>query len=169
MKRNLAWVSCIATGFFLLIPACHAENGTVELIFAGNANVYSVEMEDTTVSARGGTGTFRFLRSSGAPVAGNERGSLQYVSFSKKSSIGFQLESDGVATFSAEDTLFFVLNQHSADVGAGRPGEGTLQLTGGTGRFSGIKGQCRYAAEELPESSNVTKAQCDWSYSFPYR
>jgi hypothetical protein len=79
------------------------------------------------------------------------------------------LEADGVATFSSEDTLLLLFKRQSGDLAAGTSGEGTLHLAGGSGRFAGVNGQCKYKVDNLPGNWNVTIAKCEWNYSFPYR
>jgi hypothetical protein len=51
---------------------------------------------------------------------------------------------------------------------SGTSGEGTLRLTGGSRRFAGVNGQCKYKTDDLPGDWNII-ANCQWLYSFPYR
>jgi hypothetical protein len=167
-KNTLMYV--IAAGCLCLAsaPGC-ADTGTVEMVLAAMANVYSVQMDETTVTARGGGGTLTFVRSSGAPFVEGLSAAVQFASFSKKTPSGFELEADAVATFSSGDTLLLLFKRHVGDLSAGTSGEGTLQLNGTSGRFTGISGQCTYKVDNLPANWNVTIAKCEWLYSFPYR
>jgi hypothetical protein len=170
MKKNHELVCFVAAGLLSLASAPgHAESGTVDIVLAGSSNVYAVQMADTTVTARGGHGTVTFVRSSGAPFVEGASATVQYASFSKKTPSGFELEADGVATFSSEDTLLLLFKRQSGDLAAGTSGEGTLHLMGGTGHFAGVSGQCTYKVDNLPGNWNVTIAKCEWNYSFPYR
>ena len=170
MGKNYEFVYFAAAGLLSLVSApCHAESGTVDIVLAAVSNVYAVQMADTTVTARGGNGTVTFVRSSGAPFVEGASATVQYASFSKKTPSGFELEADGVATFSSEDTLLLLFKRQSGDLAAGTSGEGTLHLTGGSGRFAGVNGQCTYKVDNLPGNWNVTIAKCEWIYSFPYR
>jgi hypothetical protein len=170
MKKNREFLCLIAAGLFSLVSApCRAESGTVDIVLAAISNVYAVEMADTTVTARGGNGTITFVRSSGAPFVEGASATVQYASFSKKTPSGFELEADGVATFSSEDTLLLLFKRQSGDLAAGTSGEGTLRLMGGSGHFAGVDGQCKYKVDNLPGNWNVTIAKCEWTYSFPYR
>ena len=68
MKKNHEFVCFVAAGLFSLVSAPgHAETGTVDIVLSANSNVYSVQMGDTIVTARGGNGTVRFMHSSGRP------------------------------------------------------------------------------------------------------
>jgi hypothetical protein len=167
MKKNHEFVRFVAAGLFSLVSAPgHAEPGTVDIVLSVTSHVYAVQMGDTTVEARGGNGTVTFIRSSGRPFVEGASGTVQYASFSKETPSGFQLEADGVATFSLEDTLLLLFERRSYDPGTS--GEGTVRLTGGSGRFAGVNGQCKYKMDDLPGDWNVI-AKCQWLYSFPYR
>jgi len=167
MEKNLvlAWFPCL----LLASAHCHADTGTVELVLAAISNVYSVQMDDTTVTARGGNGTVTFVHSSGSPFVEGASATVQFASFSKKTPSGFDLEADGVATFISGDTLLLIFKRQSGDLAAGTSGEGTLRLAGGSGRFAGVSGDCSYKVDNLPGNWNVTVAKCEWNYTFPYR
>ncbi len=170
MKTIHVLMRFVAAGLSpLAVAPCHAESGTVDIVLSASSNVYAVQMADTTVTARGGSGTVTFVRSSGAPFIEGASATVQFASFSKKTPSGFELEADGVATFSSGDTLLLLFRRQSGDLAAGTSGEGTLQLMGGSGRFSGVSGQCKYKVDNLPDNWNVTTAKCEWIYSFPYR
>jgi hypothetical protein len=168
MNKNT--LICVAAAACLCLASVqvYADTGTVEMVLAAMANVYSVQMDDTTVTARGGTGTLTFVHSSGAPFVEGLSATVQFASFSKKTPSGFELEADAVATFLSGDTLL-LFKRHVGDLSAGTSGEGTLQLNGTSGRFTGVSGQCTYKVDNLPANWNVTIAKCEWLYSFPYR
>ena len=168
MKKSRQFVCFVAAGLFctLLSVPIHAETGTVDIVLSAISKAYVVQMGDTTVTARGGNGTLTFIRSSGRPFVEGASATVQYASFSKSTPSGLELEADAVATFSPEDTLLLLFERRSDDPGTS--GEGTLRLTGGSGRFDGINGQCKYKMDDLPGNWNVT-ANCQWLYSFPYR
>lgn len=168
MKKNTAIVCFVAAGLCSLVSLPgHAEGGTLDIVLSANANVYAVQMGDTIVTARGGDGTVKFFHSSGRPFVEGDSATVHYASFSKKTPSGFELEADGVATFSSEDTLLLLFERRSGDPGTS--GEGTLHLMGGSGRFAGVSGECKYRMDDLPGEWNVTVAKCQWLYSFPYR
>ena len=170
MQRKNGFLCCVVAVLCSLVSVpIHAENGSVDIVLSAMSNVYAVQMGDTTVTARGATGTVTFVRSSGAPFVEGASAMVQFASFSKKTPSGFELEADGVATFSSGDTLLLLFKRQSGDLAAGTSGEGTLHLTGESGRFSGVKGQCTYKVDNLPGNWNVTIAKCEWIYSFPYR
>jgi len=106
------------------------------------------------------------MHSSGRPFVEGASGTVQYASFSKNTPSGFELEADGVVTFSSEDTLLLLFERRLDDPGTS--GDGTLRLMGGSGRFAGVNGQCQYKMDDLSGDWNVI-AKCQWLYTFPYR
>ncbi|MEO8157875.1 MAG: hypothetical protein ABI648_08765 [Betaproteobacteria bacterium] len=151
----------------LAAASVHAASGTVDLVLDAKAKTYAVQMDESTVTASAGNGTLVFSHSSGRPFVDDESAVVEYVGFSRTTPSGLELEADGVATFSAEDTLLLVFRRGSDD--SGTSGEGNLQFTGGTGRFAGIAAQCRYRTDHAADDREVTVARCQWVYSFPYR
>jgi len=139
-----------------------ADSGTVDILTSALSSDTSVQMGGTTVTARGGNGTITVVQSSGAPFVEGTSGRTLFTAFSKKSSTGFELEADGLATFASGDTLQLLFKRRTGDLAAGTSGEGTLYLPGGTGAFAGISGECRYKVENLPGNWNVTIAHCSW-------
>jgi hypothetical protein len=88
---------------------------------------------------------------------------VQCARFSRKTPTSFELEADCVATFTPDETLQLLFKRRTGDVVAGTSGDGTLQLSGGTGRFAGVSGQCKYKVENLPGNWNVTNSKCQWT------
>jgi len=167
MKKSNELVCFVTAGLGLLVSLPgHADSGTVDIVLSAVSNVYAVEMGETTVTASGGKGTLTFIHSSGRPFAEGTSAALQYAGFSKKTPSGLELEADGVATFSPEDSLLLLFERRSDDPGTS--GEGMLRLMGGSGRFAGVSGHCKYKTDNLPGHWNVI-ATCQWLYSFPYR
>ncbi len=167
MRKSVKAACFAAAGFCCLVTVpVHAESGTVEIALSFKANVYAVQMGETTVTASGGDGTLTFIHSSARPFVEGASAAVHYASFSKNTPSGLELEADGVATFSPEDTLLLLFERRSDDTGTS--GEGSLRLMGGSGRFAGIDGQCKYKADDVPGDWNVI-ANCQWLFSFPYR
>jgi len=168
LKKNNVLVSFALAGLCSLasVPG-RAESGTVDLVLTTTAKTFVVEMGESTVTASGGNGSLKITRSSGRSFVEGASATVQYVSFSKTQPSGLELEADAIATFSEEDTLLLLFQRRSDDPGTS--GEGNMQFIGGTGRFAGVSGQCRYKMDKVPGNANVTVARCQWAYSFPYR
>ncbi|HVY06378.1 MAG TPA: hypothetical protein VHB46_10430 [Burkholderiales bacterium] len=165
--KNLR-LQCVAAAIgFLPSIACQAVGGSVDIMMTTTATVHVVQMGEQTVTAMGGNGKLVFSQSSGGPFDVRDSAAVEYVGFSKTEPSGLELEADAVATFTPDDTLLLQFLRHPDDPGTS--GEGNLLLTGGTGRFTGISGQCRYRTEAPSNEASVTIANCEWMHSFPYR
>jgi hypothetical protein len=150
-----------------LAAACaHAATGTVELTLSAKVDAHAVEMGETTVTAAGGSGTLTIQNSSGRPFLDGTHAGFRFAGLTRATPSGREIEADALATFGPDDTLMLVFERHASDAGA--PDEGRLHLAGGSGRFAGVTGECRYRLEEPPGQWNVT-ARCEWLYVFPYR
>lgn len=165
MNKGVKLVSLVVAGMFSLasMPS-HAANGTVDLIISTTSRAYVVQMGESTVTASEGSGKLTLANSSGALFPEGANATVQLIGFSKTQPSGLELEADGVATFNEEDTLLLLFLRRAEDPGTS--GEGNLELAGGTGRYAGIGGQCRY---KQSDDANTTVAKCQWVYSFPYR
>ncbi len=164
MKGIHALVSASSIAVSVAFPAAsYAENGTVDVLVSTVSVLTSIPMGDTIVTARSGNGTITFIRSSGSPFVEGASGAAQFASFSKKSPSAFELEADGLATFSSEDTLQLLFRRRTGELAAGTSGEGTLQFLGGTGRFAGINGECKYKVDNLSGNWQVTAGKCRWT------
>jgi hypothetical protein len=167
MRKYIGTAWFAAAGLCSLVPAPgHAESGTAEIALSFKSNVYAVQMGETTVTASGGDGTLTFIHGSARPFVEGASAPVQYASFAKNTPSGLELEADGVATFSPDDTLLLLFERRSDDIGTS--GEGKLRLMGGSGRFAGIDGQCKYKANDVSGDWNVI-ANCEWLFLFPYR
>jgi hypothetical protein len=167
MKKIRGFLYFAAAGLCALVTLPgHADSGTVDIVLAATSNAYPVQMGDTQVIASGGNGMLTLLHSSGRPFVEGSSATLQYAGFSKYTPSGLDLEADGLATFSPDDTLLLLFERKPDSPGSA--GEGTLRLMGGTGRFAGVDGQCKYKAENHPGEWNLV-ANCQWLFSFPYR
>ena len=163
MKPIHAFVSAGAVAVAVLLPVTsRAESGTVEILLSSVSIPSTVQMGDTAITVRSGTGTITVTKSSGDPFLEGLSGPAQYASYSKKSPTGFDLESDGLATFAPDDTLQLLFRRKSGDLAAGTTGEGVLTFPGGTGRFARISGQCKNTVTNLANNWNVTTAKCRW-------
>ena len=118
MKKNKGFAYFVAIGLCAIAPASgHAESGTVDIVLSAKPNVYAIQMGDTMVTASGGDGTLTFVHSSGRPFVEGTSAPVRYASFSKDTPSGLELEADGVATFSPDDTLLLLFERKSSDIG----------------------------------------------------
>jgi hypothetical protein len=162
--KNRILMCFFASGLGFIVPlSAHAESGTADILLSGISTLTSIPMGDTMVTTSSTNGTVTFVRSSGGPFVEGASGIVQCARFSRKTPSSFESEADCVATFSPDETVQLLSKRRTGDVVAGTSGEGTLQLSGGTGRFAGMSGQCKYKVENLPGNWNVTTSKCQWT------
>ena len=99
---------CVCRVWAIDTATSGADTGSVDIIISALSTPSVVQMEGTTVTARGGTGTITFVHSSGEPFTEGASAAVQFASFSKKTASGFELEADGAATFESGDILNLV-------------------------------------------------------------
>lgn len=151
----------------LLIPCIiapihgRADSGTVETVASFVVNNRKVEFGDVIVTGGGASGTITVVKSSGDPFVEDASGLIQCIVLAKKSAAGLDLEADCPAAFSPEDKIFYLSKRRSGDLVPGTGGEGATQIMGGTGKFAGITGACKYKSQYL-EDRNVTISRCEW-------
>ena len=149
---------------YLIAPmSSYAESGTMDFLASFVANYAKSEFGDTTVTGGGSSGTITVTKSSGGPFVEGTSGLIQCIVFAKKSPAGMDLEADCPATFSSDDTILYVSKRRSGDVVAGSSGEGTTQIIGGTGKFAGMTGQCKYKVDYLAGNRVVSINKCQWN------
>lgn len=62
------------------------------------------------------------------------------------------------------DELFALLTREQGDLGAAnRGGMGRVDLTGGTGKYANVTGQCSYQTRYLSTSTGVVVWDCTWN------
>ena len=168
MNKKSSFVGVIAAALFCLatVPS-HAASGTVDLVISTTSRAYVVQMGESTVTATEGSGKLTFVNSTGNSFPEGANATVRIVGFSKTQPSGLELEADGVATFNEEDTLLLLFQRRAEDLGTS--GEGNLELAGGTGRYAGVGGQCRYKTDSQSDEASIMTAKCQWVYSFPYR
>lgn len=149
-----------------LVPlASWAESGTVEIVQAGiNTAVAATQVGSMTATVRGGPTTLTISRVNGAGAfVEGEIASGQCVAFSKKTSENFDLEAYCSASFSPQDSISLAFRRKTGDIVEGSSGQGVEQIANGTGRFSGINGECTYTSNSLANNAVVTLSKCKWN------
>ncbi len=140
----------------------HAKSGTFEFVQALNTDYTVVEQSGQTITAGSLKGSVTITKSSGGPF---EEGSSQTqvaVVYIKKSSAGIDLMADAVQIDSDGDTRFVNGRRSIGDIAVGGGGRGSQEMTGGTGKYEGITGNCEYTVVYLPENRIVTRGTCEW-------
>lgn len=153
-----AGIACLALGASSLAAA---ESGTVEWVSSFTSHYVTFEHGDESIIGGPIDGTQTVIASSGGPFAVGDSAVFQCLVFVKKTAEGINNESPCTLGGSSPDKIFSVSRRRAGDMNAG--GQGKSELTGGTGKFAGIKGNCVYTATYLPGSRATTWNKCEWS------
>ena len=166
IRNQIGAVLVVAVGTLCAVQTAvadhHVKSGTFQFIQALNTDYTLVEQSEQTITAGSLKGSVTITKSSGGPV---EEGSSQAqvaVIYIKKSSAGIDLIADGTQTDSDGDKRFLNGRRTAGDIAVGGGGQGTQEMTGGTGKYEGITGTCKYTVDYLPENRIVTRGICEW-------
>jgi hypothetical protein len=147
----------------LIVPTeCLAESGTYEQLWSLATNYVKSERASETVIGGSSSGTATIVKSSGGLFVEGASDLAECIVFAKRSAAGLDLEAACTTTSSTGDKVYSVAKRKSGDVTAGSKGEGRSQIVGGTGKFSGIDGNCTYTLDNLPANHIVTIVKCQW-------
>lgn len=153
-------VSALASA--LLAQDAMAERGTFETVNSFATNYTTFEHAGQTIIGGPLHGTQTIVDSTGGLVAKGDIASLDCMVFAKKSPAGMDLEAPCTIIDPSGDKTFIVYRRKVGDVSAGGGGQGTIDLVGGTGKYSGLTGSCRYKVDYLPGNRGVTTQTCQW-------
>jgi hypothetical protein len=137
-----------------------ADNGSFETVASFTTNYTKLEQGEQVVTGGSIHGSVAVVRSSGGAFAEGTNCVLDCIVFAKKSDSGLELEAPCVNTDPSGDKLFYVSRRKAGDLTVG--GEGIQELKGGTGKYAGLSGSCRFRTEYLPGNQAVTRQQCQW-------
>lgn len=89
------------------------------------------------------------------------------VNFSERSEASIDLKSHCKLTESPEDggdeMMMSVYRNQGTAIGESQGDRGRMELIGGTGKYTGLTGQCSYDARYLTPNLGVLMADCNWS------
>ena len=142
--------------------ASASESGTFSALMSSTYEFTTVEVAGTHVTAGSVHGIFTVTASSGAPFATGQHSAAVCVAYVKQSATGVDLEAPCVITDPSGDALHLVLRRTEGTVGIGGGGEGSSQVLGGTGAYSGMVGTCSYEATYIGDRHVVGPADCEW-------
>lgn len=146
-----------------LVPTSSmADSGTYESVTSLLTNYVKSERGDEIVTGGSSSGTTTITKSSGGLFPEGSSTLLDCIVFAKKSSAGIDLEAPCTQTDSAGDKLFVMAKRRAGDVTGGTSGNGTTEITGGTGKFAGLTGNCTYKIDYLSDKRVVSLTKCQW-------
>lgn len=162
LSGKMAAVLAAAASFVCAGPLAAEESGSFEMLTSYVHGYTTVEYAGQTV--RGGPldGTGTIIETSGGPFAEDMNYRIGCVVYLKKSEAGLDLEAPCVFTDGEGDSWYAVSKRSAGDVEVGGGGQGSQEIEGGTGRYAGVTGTCRYTNSYLPDGWVVARRSCEW-------
>lgn len=153
----------------LFSPAFAQTSGQFTLTGSYNYSYKQVQHGNTTFTAGSLKGADIVASGQGALFPQGKTFLRSCVVFSEQSADDFSLK--GPCTFKESeedggDEVFISYIREQGDLGAAnRGGMGRIDLVGGTGKYTGVTGQCSYETRYLSADTGILTADCNWSKS----
>ncbi len=153
----------------LMILACFAhvaetaESGSFRLIENHRHEFSVMEHADAKVTAGPMHGTATVVKSSGGLFEEGEHYISTCLVYARRSRLGLDLESACKFTNNEKETFYALARRRAGDTKSGGGGKGVQKLIGGTGKYSGLAGECPYTSKYLPGKWIVSTGDCTWS------
>lgn len=147
----------------LVCVAEAAESGRFRLIENHRHEFTVMDHAGAKVTAGPMHGTATVVRSSGGLFEEGEHYVSTCLVYARRSREGLDLESACKFTNNARETFYALARRRAGDVESGGGGKGVQKLVGGTGKYSGLTGECPYTSRYLPGNWIVSTGDCTWS------
>ena len=107
-------------------------------------------------------GTQTIIDRSGELFVKGASSALECIVLAKKSAAGMGLEAPCTVVDSSGDKTFILYRTQGGDLTAGGGAQGTIEIVGGTGKYSALTGKCAYQISYVPGNRGVTTQRCTW-------
>ena len=150
-----------ATVFLCRTGGAAAESGSFQMLMSGVQDYTMINHAGAKITGGSLTGTATPVQSSGPFV----EGATQIVTCVVYASVS---ESDtdirGACTLidASGDSWFARAQRRVGNIEQGSGGQGRWELVGGTGKYDGLRGSCRYDTEYLAGNRIASTAECTW-------
>jgi hypothetical protein len=158
-KTSMAAVGTLLAALGIPFSAM-ADGGTFESLAAYSVDAATMQFGEAQVTSGRATGSMTITKSSGGPFEEGLVGMSQCFAIAERSGAGTAVEARCSATY--KDGAFFFISRRKAGEAAAGSGEGISEIIGGTGRFAGITGTCRYRVDFLQNKAGVDRKICEW-------
>lgn len=152
-----------AAGFVFGAQGVVAEEaGTFRMLVSGVSNYTTIDHAGAKVTGGYLKGTVTVLQSSGGTFAEGASHLVTCVAYATISEADTDVRGACTITDGSGDNWFALAKRSVGDIEAGGGGDGRWELTGGTGKYAGLSGNCLYKTEYLPENHVVSSSECTW-------
>ena len=161
MKFTLSFI----TLFFIFIFNAFSEEGSYEYSYVGSHNLAKVNTLNGTITGGKLEGISIVMGSKGDlyQVGQNFENTCIILSKRETMSKNSELEAycESIDLKTGDKTFAYnIRKEGTAD--SGSKGRGKQTIVGGTGKYKGIKGDCKYTVKYLPNNKLTTVGKCDY-------
>jgi len=157
-----ARIPIIASAILFVAQGANAESGTYESVISIVTNYTTLEYADQTITGGPSHGKQTLIDSIGELFVKGASSALHCIVLAKKSAAGMDLEAPCTVVDSSGDKTFILYRTKGGDLTAGGAAQGTIEIVGGTGKYSGLTGKCAYQISYVPGNRGVTTQRCTW-------
>ena len=139
-----------------------SESGTFSFLARLTSSFFHIEELDGTTTGGRLSGTMSITQTSGSPFEIDDH-YVDCIVFIKKRKDSKDIQGETpclVQHPKTGDKMYTQSTRNVGDLKTGGPGK--TYITGGTGRYEGIVGECDYKVNYLNPSLSVTRADCTW-------
>lgn len=165
MKTRLGAAASLAIAVQLVLHGTGyaQESGSVRLLqtYVSDLTTFTHAGGEVTNGTLAGTNTI--LESSGPPFVQDQAGLAKcFLRARSVQGSSVSLEATCTMTDPDGDELYLFALREQGDTDAGGGGVGVASIEGGTGKYSGLAGECNYDTKYLPDDLVVTIGTCNW-------
>lgn len=163
LSARMAAVALFAAmGVVIAVQSAIAkENGSFRMLMSGVTDYASIDHAGAKVTGGSLKGTVTVLQSSGGLFAEGATHLLTCVVYATVSETDTDVRAACTVTDASGDNWFALAQRRAGEIREGGGG-GRWELVGGTGKYSGLSGNCPYEVEYLPGNRLISTGKCTW-------
>lgn len=159
---NRTWALVLAC-FLMACSVSAEEKGTFDMTSSWIRDYDMMKHLKREITVGTLVGTTTVLESSGGPFVAGSHNLSRCLVYASKSEEFYLLDSWCIITDKDKDKLYIFAGRLKGDTEVGGGGKGRWFLQGGTGKYSGISGECDYDVEYLGNDRVINMTDgCTW-------
>ena len=140
--------------------AAAEESGEFRLLTSFVHAYTTIEHSGARVTGGSSSGTASVIESTGVPFVAGAHHLATCLILATERDGEVELEAPCTLTDASGDRLYVRSVRDSGDIAAGGPGR--IEILGGSGMWTDVRGSCSYDAEYLGQRHVVSMAECKW-------
>ena len=160
MNMKYFFAAIAAAPLLVAAAAAAGEKGTSESVFVGTNSYQTIELGEGRSATAGPLSGAAIITKGGGLFPEGSAATWECVVYVEQGPEGIDLRAPCVATdVESGDKYFSVYVRTTEQL---EEGEGRAKITGGTGKYEGLTGDCTYHITYLPGHQSVTTTRCEW-------